>query len=51
MAKIFDVANHEIKDSQKKNLCLFKTAIALCFIMKKKKKKKKKNKESLLISF
>ena len=38
-AKIFDVANHEIKDSQNKNFCLFKIALAFCFIIKKKKKK------------
>ena len=37
-AKIFDVANHEIKDSQNKNFCLFKIALAFCFIIKKKKK-------------
>ena len=39
-AKIFDVANHEIKDSQNKNFCLFKIALAFCFIIKKKKKKR-----------
>ena len=45
-AKIFDVANRKIKDSQNKNFCLFKIRLAFCFITKKKL-----NKESLLISF
>ena len=44
MTKIFDVANHKIKDSQIKNFCLFKI-VFYC------KKKKKMIRESLLILF
>ena len=32
---MFDVTNCEIKDSQNKNFCLFKIAVAFYFIMKK----------------